>query len=78
VIAPGLFELDRWNKTKWAAFWDGDDALRAKMLKDYADLQRPLYIFVGMNQPHYFFDESDCFEYIDRGSFDFIKYLCNE
>jgi len=78
VIAPGLFDLDRWGKAQWEDFWKGTATLRAEMLKDYADLKRPLYIFVGITQPHYFFDDSNCFKYINRGSFDFIKYICNE
>ena len=78
VLAPGLFDLNRWSKEIWEEFWNGDGEIKASMLKEYNDLKSPLYIYEGINQPHYSFDNSDCFEYIRRGQYNLIKYLCRD
>ena len=60
TIAPGLFKVNKWNKSKWEEFWGADYDRAVEMLKEY---DRPLYIHVGkVNR----FDtkkfEGECFE----------------
>ena len=48
TIAPGLFEYNKWNRDKWAAFWLSPDLkLRHFLLDEY---KGPIYIFVGDKQ----------------------------
>jgi len=47
VIAPGLFDYNRWNYSQWRTFWrlnDGEKA--AEMLSIY---RKPIYIYIGKN-----------------------------
>jgi len=55
-----------------------DGEIKAQMLKEYNDLNSPLYLYEGVLQPHYSFDNSDCFQYIRRGQFNLIKYICRD
>lgn len=78
ILAPGLFDLDIWEKEMWVEFWNGDGVVKSEMLKDYSYLNSPLYIYEGIRQPHYSFENSDCFEYIKNDQYNFIKFICYE
>ncbi len=46
IIAPGMFEYDRWNREKWSMFrGQADIQTQTEMLKEYQT--QPLYIFAG-------------------------------
>jgi len=64
TIAPGLFEHNKWNKEKWAAFWFSSDLeLRHLLLDEY---QKPIYIFVGDKQKKIDFSNDPRFEKISK------------
>ena len=64
TIAPGLFEYNKWNKEKWAAFWFSPDLdLRHFLLNDY---EKPIYIFVGDRQHQMDFSNDSAFERISK------------
>ena len=45
VIAPGLFDYDKWNYSQWKIFWRLGDGERAvKMLSIY---EKSIYIYIG-------------------------------
>jgi len=46
VIAPGMFEWNRWSREEWDEFWNAEDFERQHELLDRYD--KPLYIYVGM------------------------------
>jgi hypothetical protein len=59
TIAPGLFEHNKWNKEKWAAFWFSPDLeLRYFLLDEY---EGPIYLFVGDRQPQMDFSDDPRF-----------------
>lgn len=63
IIAPGLFEYNKWNYDQWMQFWTAENGKASQeMLLDYP---RPLYIFVGSSEfvPP-FLQDSTYFTYI--------------
>jgi len=77
VIAPGLFEYDKWDIDEWKEFWNTDNSLKAvEMLSIY---EKPLYIYVGKYSPVNIkkFD-SECFNvfYSDNKSTTIYKLIC--
>jgi len=47
VIAPGLFDYNKWNYNQWKTFWRlGDGEKAAEMLSVY---KKPVYIYIGKN-----------------------------
>lgn len=64
TIAPGLFEYNKWNKEKWAAFWFSPDLeLRHFLLDEY---EKPIYLFVGDRQHKMDFSDDPRFEKISK------------
>jgi len=64
TIAPGLFEHNKWNKEKWAAFWFSPDlGLRHFLLDEY---EKPIYLFVGDRQHQMDFSNDPRFEKISE------------
>ena len=64
TIAPGLFEHNKWNKEKWAAFWFSPDLeLRYYLLDMY---EKPIYIFVGDRQHQMDFSDDPRFIKINK------------
>jgi len=64
TIAPGLFEHNKWNKERWAAFWFSPDLdLRYYLLDMY---EKPIYLFVGDRQPQMDFSNDPRFEKISK------------
>lgn len=64
TIAPGLFEHNKWNREKWAAFWFSPDLeLRYFLLDEY---QGPIYLFVGDKQHKMDFSNDPRFEKISK------------
>ncbi|MBU2542470.1 hypothetical protein KJ785_02850 [Patescibacteria group bacterium] len=46
IIAPGLFEYNKWNREEWNQFWySPSNEMRLEMLKEYNIT--PMYIYVG-------------------------------
>lgn len=64
LIAPGLFEPGK-TEEEWISFVSGD---RTTFLNDKP---RPLYVFVGEEQPQYDFSDS-CFEARDTGLYEYV------
>lgn len=57
TIAPGLFELNRWNYEGWSDFWSGKKELIEKKMSELSVYQQPIYIFIGEFQPKMNFDD---------------------
>lgn len=78
VIAPGLFDLDKWNRKQWEEFWETGDLDTVKgMLSVYG---KPLYIFAGkksVGNNNKF--KNSCFEKIelDEEGTILYNYLCD-
>ena len=47
VIAPDLFEYDRWSTEQWLQFWSGDPEVMRTLLQKYSG---ELYLYVGRRQ----------------------------
>ncbi|MDP3976212.1 MAG: hypothetical protein Q8P95_04840, partial [bacterium] len=63
VIAPGMFEHDRWSLLDWRDFWRGDEGRLLELLRRY-DTQ--LYLYVGEKQPQLRLSQ-DLFEELGSG-----------
>ncbi len=77
VIAPGLFDEDKWNRKEWEYFWMTSDENEIRnMLSDY---KKPIYVFIssksfGNNEKF----ENNCFEKKLLNSTDLLyKYICD-
>ncbi|KKQ71347.1 MAG: hypothetical protein UT33_C0010G0071 [Candidatus Peregrinibacteria bacterium GW2011_GWC2_39_14] len=51
TIAPGMFDMNRWNFGDWQRFWRGSMADHLILWQDYKDIQGPLYLFYGLREP---------------------------
>ncbi|MFH1256288.1 MAG: hypothetical protein V1494_03255 [Candidatus Diapherotrites archaeon] len=76
IIAPGLFDEDKWNKEKWERFWGtSDENTFNQMLSEYG---KPIYVFIssksfGNNQKF----ENNCFEKTPLNEKDALyKFVC--
>ena len=47
VIAPGLFEHNKWGRKEWALFWSGQR--HEELMQDYGNMT--VYVYVGKRQP---------------------------
>lgn len=76
TIAPGLFDYDKWNYSKWTLFWTSSNETEAKQILSVYKI--PLYIFIGEKQPDYISKfNSSCFKkYAGEDSATIYKYLC--
>ena len=45
VIAPGMFDYDKWNKEQWNTFWASTNQTEIKQLM--SQYQKPIYLFAG-------------------------------
>ena len=77
TIAPGLFDEDKWNRTKWEYFWNSADENQINsMLLDY---EKPIYVFIssksfGNNEKF----QGNCFEKIILNNNALLyKYICD-
>ena len=65
TIAPGLFEWNKWDKTKWMGFWFGSPERRAELMHEYDEYEEPIYIYVGERQPQMGFEGAEGLEKIE-------------
>jgi hypothetical protein len=75
VIAPGLFDYNKWNYSQWDTFWKANPEQAVSLLQDYA---KPLYIFVGKYQRQNLEQYNhDCFrEIINQSNTHVFKVVC--
>jgi len=77
VVAPGLFEYDRWSIDEWREFWStANGSKAAEMLSVY---EKPLYLYVGRHSPINLRKfNSECFEvfYSDGNGTAIYRLLC--
>ena len=62
TIAPWLFKEDIWNFKKWSIWWTSNWKTKCDMLKDYENLNTPLYIWIWKLQKIENLDNWNCFE----------------
>ncbi len=52
TIAPGMFDMNRWNFEEWMRFWTGDINDHLALWQKYGDMAgRPVYLFYGLQEP---------------------------
>lgn len=62
IIAPGLFEWNKWGLDSWKKWWYGDGKVKCKMIQDYEKIyHRPLYLWIWKYQPKSNLSWADCF-----------------
>ncbi|MBS3084069.1 glycosyltransferase family 39 protein [Candidatus Pacearchaeota archaeon] len=47
IIAPGLFDENKWNEAEWNIFWRGADSEKTIELMSRYDTNRPIYLYTG-------------------------------
>lgn len=47
IIAPGLFDEDKWNEKEWNIFWYNSTEENTKELMSRYDLERSIYLYTG-------------------------------
>ena len=67
ILAPGLFDLDKWNQQQWDTRHQWDGSKKCEMLQEYVPLHRPIYLWIGRNQPVENFKEATCFTILENG-----------
>jgi hypothetical protein len=67
ILAPGLFDLDRWDQATWDLWHQWDGAVKCAMMESYKDVQQPIYIWLGNNQPVENLTNQHCFDVIENG-----------
>ncbi len=82
VIAPWLFEYDKWTLDDWKKWWLWDWKVKCELLDTYKDLDRPVYIWMTKFYMWWkFYKENlkgwDCFEKTDLKGKDFRLYKIN-
>lgn len=64
LLLVGLFEHNKWNKEKWAAFWFSSNLeLRHFLLDEY---KKPIYLFVEDRQHQMDFLDDPAFRQINK------------
>lgn len=79
VIAPWLFDWNKWNMEKWIVWWSKSDGKeKCAMLKDYTEYKN-LYLFLWEMQPRENLRDGSCFQEIYKeNNLIFLKINHNE
>lgn len=74
IIAPGLFDWNKWSLENWIEWWSKSDwAKKCEMLKDYSEYKH-LYLWIWERQPKENLKNANCLEevFLDE-NFKFYK-----
>ncbi|MCD4759906.1 EpsG family protein [archaeon] len=75
TIAPGLFDYNKHNQTQWATFWKTKNLKEIKKFLD--EYNKPLYIFIGQQQPDNLKQFKSCFTtYYAQKNNKIYQYTC--
>lgn len=67
ILAPWLFDLDKRNQQQWDARHQWDGSKKCAMLQEYIPLHRPIYLWIGRNQPVENFEGGNCLTVLENG-----------
>lgn len=71
IIAPWLFDWDKWSLEKRIKWWNSDWKIKCEMIKEYKKDYKNLYIWIWERQPQENLKNWKCFEEI----FNWWKYI---
>jgi len=75
TIAPGLFDENKHNEADWNKFWTTNDIEDIKQFLNVYN--KPLYIFVGEQQPDFIKKVDECFSiYYEKDNNKIYQYIC--
>ena len=67
VVAPGLFEFDKWNESQWQTWWQWDGNVKCDMLKSsFSDEEMPDYLYHWVFPKYLDISNGSCFEIVDQ------------
>ena len=73
VIAPWLFDWNKWSLEDWKKWWGSDWSVKCEMLKDYSEYEN-LYLWIWKRQPRENLDNQNCMTTISNwDNFIFLK-----
>ncbi len=68
IIAPWLFDIDAWDQNTWNLWHRWDGAIKCQMMeKEYANIDMPIYLWLGKYQPVENLEHQNCFDIIENG-----------
>ena len=75
TIAPGLFDENKHNEQEWNVFWNTNSIEEMKQFLNVYN--KPLYIFVGQQQPDFIKKHKECFTvYYEKDNNKIYQYIC--
>ena len=72
IIAPGLFDENKWNLSQWNTFWYTNNENETKELMNNYDLSRPIYLYTGTKG----FNKSCFILFLSETGGNAYKYAC--
>ncbi len=72
IIAPGLFDENKWNESEWNEFWGNTPEERTIELMSRYDAARPIYLYTGTN-----IFNNTCFnKFLEKNGRNVYEYNC--
>ena len=72
IIAPGLFDENKWNESEWNTFWYGADEQKTIELMNQYNTTRPIYIYTGTKS----FNNACFNKFLGKNGRNVYEYVC--
>ena len=72
IIAPGLFDENKWDESEWKTFWTTNETQKTIRLMSRYDTTRPIYLYTGTN-----IFNNTCFnQFLEKNGRNVYEYNC--